>query len=316
MNDARNDRPEESTGKVVRLGPAGPLANTDPYGTFPGYAGTPPEFDFGVDLLEYWRIAFKRRWLILSILVAFVALGAVRTLMQTPLYMSTVRLQIEYQAAKIVEGGNISNEGGYDYDFLKTQYELIQSRAMAERVASALNLAQDQDFFAPKGASIWGLLTGLIRAAPADEPKGAFKNSDAAGIVLGGVQVRPVPGSRLVDISFSDTNPGRAQRIANAYGEAFIASNLDKRFEANAYAKTFLEDQIKQLKLRLEESEKVSSSSRRKSRSSRSTRSARSPRTISPPPMPRSATLPPSASRTSSCGDSSKGSMPSTCPSF
>ena len=42
-----------------------------------------------------------------------------------------------------------------------------------------------------------------------------------------------------------------------AYADAFIASTIDKRFQANAYAKTFLEDQIKQLKLRLEESEKV-----------------------------------------------------------
>ena len=35
------------------------------------------------------------------------------------------------------------------------------------------------------------------------------------------------------------------------------SSNLDKRFEANAYAKRFLDDQIKQLKIRLEESEKA-----------------------------------------------------------
>ena len=42
-----------------------------------------------------------------------------------------------------------------------------------------------------------------------------------------------------------------------AYADAFIASTIDKRFQANAYAKTFLEDQIKQLKLRLEELEKV-----------------------------------------------------------
>ena len=78
----------------------------------------------------------------------------------------------------------------------------------------------------------------------------------AAGIVLGNRSVRPVIGSRLVDITYSDPVPARAQRIANAYGDAFIASNLDKRFQANAYAKTFLEDQVTQLKLRLEESEK------------------------------------------------------------
>ena len=66
----------------------------------------------------------------------------------------------------------------------------------------------------------------------------------------------PVMGSRLVDVSYSDTSPERAQRVANGYADAFMAANLDKRFQANASAKTFLEDKIQQLKLRLEESEK------------------------------------------------------------
>ena len=68
--------------------------------------------------------------------------------------------------------------------------------------------------------------------------------------------MRPVAGSRLVDISYSDPVPARAQRIATAYGEAFIAFNLDKRFQATMHAKVFLEDQVNQLKLRLQESEK------------------------------------------------------------
>ena len=59
----------------------------------------------------------------------------------------------------------------------------------------------------------------------------------AAGVVMGNRAVHPVIGSRLVDISYSDPNPVRAQQIAEAYADAFIASNLDKRFEANSYAK-------------------------------------------------------------------------------
>jgi capsular exopolysaccharide synthesis family protein len=78
----------------------------------------------------------------------------------------------------------------------------------------------------------------------------------AAGIVMARRAVQPVAGSRLVDLSYSDPSPARAQRITAAFAEAFISSNLDKRFEANAYAKTFLEDQLKQLKLRLEQSER------------------------------------------------------------
>ena len=47
------------------------------------------------------------------------------------------------------------------------------------------------------------------------------------------------------------TRGERAARIANAYAEAYLASTHDQRFEANSYAKAFLEDQIKLLKNRL-----------------------------------------------------------------
>ena len=67
--------------------------------------------------------------------------------------------------------------------------------------------------------------------------------------------MQPVAKSRLVDISYSDSDPQRAQQIANAYADAYIASNIDKRFQANESAKIFLEDKIKQLKERLAESD-------------------------------------------------------------
>ena len=70
---------------------------------------------------------------------------------------------------------------------------------------------------------------------------------------MGNVGVNPVPDSRLIDVSYSDPVPARAQRVANAYADAFVATNIDKRFQANAAAKTFLEDKIAQLKARLEE---------------------------------------------------------------
>ena len=81
--------------------------------------------------------------------------------------------------------------------------------------------------------------------------------SAATGIVSANISVRPVSRSRLVNLSYSDPNPQRAQRIANAYADSYVEANLDKRFKANSYAKVFLDDQIKQLKLRLEESEKA-----------------------------------------------------------
>ena len=90
----------------------------------------------GADLREYLRILYKRKWLDRQHRrAAVLTLGAVRTLMKTPLYTATVRLQIDRNVAKIVESGNVTPVEGTDFEFLKTQYELLQSRSMAERVA-------------------------------------------------------------------------------------------------------------------------------------------------------------------------------------
>jgi len=222
-------------------------------------AGAAPEFR--IDVFEYLRIFIKRRWLILSMVGAALVFGALTTLMKTPLYTSTLRLQIDRSVAKIVEAGNITPVEGSDLEFMKTQYELLEGRTMAARVASSLKLGQEEDFFKAREFSIFGFLKKLLGFGAAPAVQASISNkanleAAAAGVVLGNRAVTPVPGSRLVDISYSDPVPSRAQRVAAAFADAFIASNLDKRFQANAYAKTFLEDQLAQLKLRLEQSEK------------------------------------------------------------
>jgi polysaccharide biosynthesis transport protein len=213
-------------------------------------------------IIEFWRILTRRKWLIASIAVACMLLGALATMMTTPLYTATVRLQIDRNVAKIVDSGNVIPVEGSDAEFQRTQHELLRSRGMAERVASALNLGEDADFLKPRNASIWGAVRGLLSlgtSSPENQPppdKVALARA-AAGVVVANRNVRALAGSRLVDITYSDPKPARAQKIAMAYAEAFIAANLDKRFEATSGAKTFLEDQIMQAKLRLEASERT-----------------------------------------------------------
>jgi len=105
--------------------------------------------------------------------------------------------------------------------------------------------------------SLLGLVTSLFSARPDRSAiDGSAASGAAVGVVMGNLTVQPVMGSSLVDLTYTDTSPERAQRNANAYADAFMSANLDKRFQANASAKTFLEDKIQQLKLRLEDSEK------------------------------------------------------------
>jgi polysaccharide biosynthesis transport protein len=250
--------PTGRNGAVVRYSYGSGAAGA--YGSgYSAYGEAPSDVQFF--LLEHLRIAIKHRWLILSIVGAAVVIGAVRTLMQTPLYTSTVRLQIDPMTvtAKVTEAGSMAPIDDPSSNFMPTQYALLQGHTMAERVASTLKLGDDPTFFQPREFSILGFLKGLFSSAgPVDQgSKKVNYEAAAAGIVLANRQITPVPGSRLVDISYSDPEPARAQRIAAAFADAFIASNIDKRFEANSYAKVFLEDQLQQLKLHLEQSEKA-----------------------------------------------------------
>jgi polysaccharide biosynthesis transport protein len=261
MNQQRGAAEDGSapSGGLVPLAQGLPVAR-DPYAVPVPYGETAdaPQV-FGLTLHDYLRILIKRRWLIISIVGAAIVLGTVSTLMKTPLYTSTVRLQIDPNTAKIVQAGDVTPVEGPYGDFMRTQIELLNGPSIAQRVASSLKLADDQSFFAPRDFSIRhaiGRLLGLGGASRQAPARSARENA-AAGIVLGNRVVRPVLGSRLVNIDYSDPNPARAQQIAAAYADAFIASNLDKRFQANSYAKVFLEEQLKTLKLRLEQSQKT-----------------------------------------------------------
>jgi polysaccharide biosynthesis transport protein len=208
-SDHRNDR------QLVPITEALP-ALRDPYGRLALYGGggiADESEPVGITLLEYWRILYKRRWLILWISLVVVVLAVVRALLQTPLYTSTVRVQID-RPMQIVQGGNLAQDSD-NFEFMQTQLQLLESRNLGDRVATTLKLS-------------W---------TPS-------------------VSVTQVRNSRLFDISYTDTDPSQAQQIANGFADAFIALNIDKRFQANENAKIFLEDKIQQLKLRLEDSEK------------------------------------------------------------
>ena len=76
-------------------------------------------------------------------------------------------------------------------------------------------------------------------------------------MVQSGLSVAPVPNSSLVRISFDNSSPEWAQRVANGVADSYVSSNLERRYGATAYARNFLKERLEELKLKLEESEKA-----------------------------------------------------------
>ncbi|HEY9143528.1 MAG TPA: GumC family protein, partial [Arenimonas sp.] len=214
-----------------------------------------------IDLLSYWRILVKRRWTVLGAAGIVLVTALVGTLLMTPIYRATTSLQIDRDTIKVVEVEGLSQmEGAGDRDFYQTQYELLQSRALAERVASQLGLAEGEALERLNPPSPWQALRNLFSGSDdgeaMTEAEANQRNAAAARYIMGGLTVEPVRNSRLVRVHFDSPDPDFSERASNAIAEAFIASNLERRFDSSSYAKTYLEDRLEELKLKLEDSER------------------------------------------------------------
>jgi polysaccharide biosynthesis transport protein len=214
--------------------------------------------DDEINLLDYWRIILKRRWSILAVLVAVLTAVVAITLMTTPIYRATATAQIERTAMKVVDvEGLTPAESPGDRDFYQTQYELLRSRALAQRVISQLNLGSHPAFIAQGEPSPLGRLLGLLSTGNDSDPASTEATQTAhINRLLNHLSIEPVRNSRLVRVHYDSPDPRFSAIVVNAVVEAFIATNLERRFDASSYAKTFLEDRLEQLKVRLEDSER------------------------------------------------------------
>ena len=194
-------------------------------------------------LVQYWHAVLRQKIAIAAILVACAALGIVITLLMTPYFTSTSRIEISREQDKVtnVEGLNSSDGGLRNLEFYQTQYSLLESRSLSERVARSENLASDEDFFDAFGVDPSN--SGIFSETPKQQT--AAQRSDrltlATNLLQGHVTITPIRGSSLVDVSFASPNPALSAKIANAWVEQFVASNLDRRFNSTADAREFLE---------------------------------------------------------------------------
>ena len=187
-----------------------------------------------IDLLEYWRIIVKRKWVLAAFCAILLVGAAVKSFTTTPLYRATASILIDEPGTSMINIQDILNSGGYyrsDYlgTYFNTQLRLLTSRSLAERVAKRLNLAARSELRGG-GADRPGLtqrlrniLTGKGRPDAADIGTGAGGASQAASfyyVVLGGLQIHPVEETRLVhgQLCLPELHAGRRHRQRRGRG--------------------------------------------------------------------------------------------------
>jgi len=199
-----------------------------------------------------WLRVLRRRWLLVAAACA-IGLGAaaVHYAMTPSQYVATAVLQIERRSLTPLVGSQTPwLEDWWNMEYYPTQYKLLESRGLAERVVRNLRLAEDPAFN-PGG-----------RPLPADAQGGA-STADAdlamlgglANRLRGGLEVEPIRNTQMVTLTYRHSNPEFAARAVNGFAEAFIDWGIENRSTTAGNASTFLSSQIETLKNEIQDKE-------------------------------------------------------------
>lgn len=205
---------------------------------------------------QYLRIAMRWRYVILGATIASALLGLIVTLLMTPLYTATTTIEISRESNNVTNFQGVERETSVaDQEFYQTQYGLLKSRSISERVATQLRLVDDPKFFELFGVSqenpAFQLVNGRYPAS------GRPTRLRVAGETLRkNLVVSPTRLSRLVDIGFTSPEPGFSQKVANSWAEGFIQTNLERKVQATSYGRDLLQRQLSQAKEKLDESQR------------------------------------------------------------
>ncbi|MBF0216426.1 MAG: polysaccharide biosynthesis tyrosine autokinase [Candidatus Omnitrophica bacterium] len=145
---------------------------------------------------------FVHKLLFCVIVISFLIGAFVYLKTTTPIFRSTVLLLIEKPSkSSLSDRQDYLSLTLFDDDYYNTQYEILKSKSLAERVVSLLNLSS-QNYFQQPGSK------------PAD-------------IFLGLIDIKPIKNSRLVEISIDFPDPVMAAKFANMLATQFVEQNLE-----------------------------------------------------------------------------------------
>ena len=210
-------------------------------------------------LLDYWRTIFKRRWAVLFCLLVIFTTVAIGTLKQKPIYQGTVLIEINPEQPNVLNFKEVLQIDTTDADtYRETQYKVLESRTLAERVITDLKLYQVPEFYRKR--RLFGLLESDPQKGPSTSGSGPPDTSsdvfqDSVKHFMDSVEITPVRRSNLVEVSYSAEDPRLAARVANKLADAYIDQSLQVRWDEAQKASDWLQGQLVELKGKLEKSD-------------------------------------------------------------
>ena len=225
-----------------------------------------------LSLSSFLNVLEVRRKLIISV-TFLISLLALLTIYQlVPRYTATNQLLIGINSAKVVDIEEVLSGGMKGDSAVIGEMEVIKSRELAHKIITHLHLDQYEEFnpkpkppgfldqFNPKNwiPETWkeSLGTKALDTRTETEKQESQLNN-LTNKFLSKVTVSQVKRSQVINIAVETQDPKLAAIIANEVADQYIVGQLQAKFDATKKATDWLNDQLGDLKQKLENSERA-----------------------------------------------------------
>jgi len=226
-----------------------------------------------IHLRDYLRVIRKRQKLIFLFAIITIAAVVLGTMAVTPLYQADVNVLIERNYDTSLDNKWWGQP--YDPEFMETQFNIIKSRNVIDRVVRKLKLDTEYRSFFIKDEKKGGFYKTIISSIKSainnaiihsnvqpeqfsvDQIKPPTDAEIIADIVQSHISTEPIKTSNIVEISYLNEHPGLASLIANSIADAYASEMLEIKMNSSNYAIQWMTSKADDEKKKLEASERT-----------------------------------------------------------
>jgi chain length determinant protein EpsF len=189
-------------------------------------------------LLSALRARFRVFFLILA---TTVAAAVIASLLLPKTYVAKVSLLVDGKDEQQLQTNQRIPERERT-GYMQTQVDIITSPKVAERVVRSLNLADNPAALVKVGADDF-------------DPRGTVPIEEWIADRLEKRLKVDTSSSSVVQLSFGAADPELAAQVANAFAKSYVDTALDLRVEPTRQASAWFDEQLKGLRVKLEQAE-------------------------------------------------------------
>lgn len=232
--------------------------------------------DDEINLLKLWSTIWQQKWKIIILTLVVSVITAVIVANITPIYRAAVTVMIAQQKNNIVSIEQMYGFEGAGKEYLETQFQLLKSRTLSERVVKELDLTNHPEFDPRQQKKSRSGFRGWIDALKHNKLMSGFfsdtQTTDTQKVetstnneeeifksvvknFMSRISLEPLGASAMGLVQVDMADPRMAAKAANRLVQAFIESQLEASMEMSADASAWMNSRLDELRVKLKAAE-------------------------------------------------------------